>query len=108
MARELTPNGGGADTPGRVANAGRTLFKACDVQEVVLVAIGQIPFHLRRIYSSIGLSHVNGRDPQWWKDVARHPIQRCNGTKDDCKDKDNDSEGALKGSIDRTHELALL
>ena len=34
---------------------------AVDVEEVVLVVVGDQPFHLRRVHAAVGLGHVDDR-----------------------------------------------
>jgi len=48
------------------------VFDAGDVQEVVLVVVGQEPFHLLRVHAAVGLGHVDDRRVQVRKNVHRH------------------------------------
>ena len=45
---------------------------AGDVEKVVLVIVGQVAFHLRRVHAAIGLGHVDHRQVEAGKDVDRH------------------------------------
>ena len=43
-----------------------------DVEKMVLVIVGQIAFHLRRVHAAIRLSHIDHRQVQAGKDVDSH------------------------------------
>ena len=45
-----------------------------DVEEVILVIVGKVTLHLRRVHAAVGLSHVNGRVAHLGEDVDRHPL----------------------------------
>ncbi|TXT29868.1 MAG: hypothetical protein FD138_2366 [Planctomycetota bacterium] len=49
------------------------VMDAVDVEEVVLVVVGQQPFHLRRVHAAIRLADVNHRQIERREDVHRHP-----------------------------------
>src|SRR6266446_2840119 len=60
------------------------MLDAGDVEEVVLVVVGDEPFHLRRVEPAVRLRHVQHGHPQIGEDVPRHAIERqktqqCNG-----------------------------
>ena len=46
---------------------------AADVEEVVLVVVGEEPFHLRRVHAAVGLADVDHRQVQGREDVDFHP-----------------------------------
>jgi hypothetical protein len=52
------------------------VLDAGDVEEVVLVVVGDEPFHLRRIQATVRLRHVQYRDPQIREDIPCHAIKR--------------------------------
>jgi hypothetical protein len=49
------------------------VVNAADVQEVVLVVVGQKAFHLRRVHAAVGLADVDHRQVQAGEDVDFHP-----------------------------------
>ena len=51
---------------------------AGDVEEVVLVVVGQKAFHLRRVHAAVGLADVDHRQVQAGEDVDRHLANRQN------------------------------
>jgi hypothetical protein len=61
----------------------RYVIDARDVEEVILVVISQVPFHLRRVHPAIRLRDVDGRIADSGKDVGGHPLQRQQGAKRD-------------------------
>ena len=51
-----------------------TLIDSGDVEEVILVIVGEITFHLGRIHAAIGLSHIDRRFAYLRKDVHGHSL----------------------------------
>ena len=47
------------------------VLDAVDVEEVVLVVVGEEPFHLRGVHAAVRLGHVDDGHAQIGKDVAR-------------------------------------
>ncbi len=64
------------------------VLDAGDVQEVVLVKVRQVPFHLCRVHSAVGLGDVDRRHIQRRKDVAAHAIER-----EECAEHDGHDNG---------------
>jgi hypothetical protein len=65
----------------RVLNRlGLDALDAVDVEEVVLVVVRDVAFHLRRAHAAIGLSDVDHRQVEIWKDVGPHSSHRENGS----------------------------
>ena len=48
------------------------VLDARDVEEVILVVVGQVAFHLRRIHAALRLRDVDGGNAQRREDIARH------------------------------------
>jgi hypothetical protein len=65
------------------------VLDAGDVEEVVLVVVGDEPFHLRRIQATVRLRHIQYRHPQIRKDVSRHAIERQKPRQCDRYDRDH-------------------
>ncbi len=47
-----------------------------DVEEVVLVIVGEEPLHLSRVHAAVGLADVDDGEVQIGKDVDRHPERK--------------------------------
>ncbi len=47
-----------------------------DVKEVILVVVGKVAFHLRRVHSAIGLGHVDCGIADLRENIDGHPFQR--------------------------------
>ncbi len=178
MVRWLPPNGGGAETPGSVANSGRTrlMAKSCispcecvallktsrptatlpaskrvmnggtvpgrhegaravhiadglrhrlahvgvrmkhqlherraldalaldvidagDVEEVILVVISQVAFHLRRVHAAVRLRDIDGGIAHLRKDIDRHALHGQDGAERDRDQRDDHGERAAEG-----------
>ena len=50
------------------------MFDACDVEEMVFVVIGEVPFHLERIHPAVGLRDVDGWDAEGRKNVTGNTL----------------------------------
>ena len=50
------------------------VMDAADIEEVVLVVVGEEPFHLRRVHAAVGLADVDHRQIQAREDVDFHPL----------------------------------
>ena len=48
------------------------VLDAVDVEEVILVVVGDEPFHLGRVHAAVGLGDVERRHAEVGEDVARH------------------------------------
>src|SRR5438046_3080909 len=56
---------------------------AVDIQEVVLVVIHDVPFHLRRAHAAVGLRHVNHGQVEVGKNIGAHPADGKHGRQRD-------------------------
>ena len=72
---------------------GLHVLDAGHVEEVVLVVVGQEPFHLGGIHPSVGLGDVEDRDAEVREDVAGHHAQRGDTGQDDGDHGDDDRQG---------------
>ena len=52
---------------------------AADVEEVVLVVVREMAFHLRGAHAAVGLRDIDDRQIEVRKDVDRHPGDRQDG-----------------------------
>ena len=48
---------------------------AADVEEVVLVVVGDQPFHLLRVHAAVGLGDVDDRQVEGGEDVDGHALR---------------------------------
>ena len=69
------------------------MVDAVDVEEMVLVVVGDQPFHLGRVHSAVGLGHVDDRQVEAGEDVDLHPCQGQAAPQDDGQDADHDGVG---------------
>lgn len=76
---------------------------AADVEEVVLVVVGEQSLHLRRVHAAVGLADVDHRGVEVGKHVDPHPPDRDAGEKQQRDDADDDRPGAPQGGVDRIH-----
>ena len=51
------------------------MLDAGDVEEVILVVVGEEPLHLRRVHAAVGLRDVDGRNAQRRKHILGHVAQ---------------------------------
>ena len=63
------------------------VLDAGDVEEVVLVIVGDEPFHLRRVHAAVRLGDVEDGHAEIREDVARHAIKRQKT--DECRGDDH-------------------
>ena len=56
--------------------AGLHVLDSGEVQEVVLVEVGEVTFHLGGVHAPVRLSDVEGGDAKRGKDVLRHLLNR--------------------------------
>ena len=75
-------------------------LNAGDVEEVILVVVGEETFHLRRCHAAEGLGDVDHRIANLWKDVHAHPSNRDKESGDDRNQRDDHSEGATQSCKD--------
>ena len=52
------------------------VIDAGDVEEVILVVVGEVAFHLRRVHAAVRLRDVDGRIADLREDIHRHPLHR--------------------------------
>jgi hypothetical protein len=84
-------------------------MNAGDVEEVILVVVGQKPFHLGRVHAAVGLAHVDDRQVELWEDVDFHAAvakQREPAADDDANHHDHDGNGMAKRELNGVHGTA--
>ena len=52
------------------------MIDAGDVEEVILVVVSQVPFHLGRVHAAVRLRDVDGRIADLRQDIDRHALNR--------------------------------
>ena len=82
---------------------GLHVLDAGDVEEVVLVVVGQVAFHLQRVHAAIGLRDVDGRDAQGGEDIAGHFFLGLPCAEEDRHDDDDDGPGMAEGEAGKGH-----
>jgi hypothetical protein len=76
---------------------------AVDVEEVVLVVIGDEPFHLRRAHPAIGLRDVDDREIEIGEDVGPHPADGEPRRQRHGHGGDQDRDRAPQGGANQPH-----
>ena len=82
------------------------VMDAVDVEEVVLVVVGDQPFHLLRVHAAVGLADVDDRQVQGGEDVHLHPAEGQHAGEGDAGDQHHDRDRPAEGGGDRVHRLA--
>ncbi len=95
------------DERGTLDGSGFDVLDAGYVQEVVLVVVGEIAFHLGRVHAAVGLGDIDGGNSQCGKDVARRFAQSEEGAQDDGCDEDKHRDGPPHGRADYVHGLRM-
>jgi hypothetical protein len=84
------------------------VVNAGDVEEVILIIVGEKAFHLCRVHPAIGLRDIDGRIAHLREDVDRHPLNRKYRSK--ChRDQNGDNRyRTAERKQDETHRWPLL
>jgi hypothetical protein len=69
------------------------VLDAVDVEEVVLVIVGDEPFHLGGVHAAVRLGDVQRRHPEVGEDVARHALDREQAREHERDHEDDDGDG---------------
>ena len=77
-----------------------------DVEEVIFVVVGDVPFHLRRAHTSVRLRHVDHRQIEIGKDVRTHAAHRKHGGQRDRNDCDENRDRAPERGTNQPHGLS--
>ena len=59
------------------------VIDAGDVEEVILVVVSQVAFHLGGVHAAVGLRDVDGRIADLREDIDRHALDGQNGAQRD-------------------------
>ena len=76
---------------------GFDVLDAGDVEEVVLVVVRQVPFHLRRIHPAVRLRDVDGGRAKLRKDVDLHSLDGHDRRKGDGDDRHENRDRSPHG-----------
>ena len=76
---------------------------AVDVEEVVLVVVGEQPLHLRRVHAAVGLGDVDDGQVQVGEDVDRHAVDGQAAAQRDGDHEHHHGERPPHGEDDRVH-----
>jgi len=74
---------------------------AADVEEVVLVVVGEQTFHLGGVHAAVGLADVDDGQVQAGEDVDLHARQGEAAGEDEAGEGDEDGDGVAEGEDDR-------
>jgi len=83
---------------GRALDAARFhMLDAGDVEEVILVVVREVAFHLYRVHTAVGLGDIDGGGAEVGEDVGGHALKSKDRTEGDCdyghEDRDRPPEG---------------
>ena len=78
---------------------------AVDVEEVVLVVVGEQPLHLGRVHAAVRLGDVDDGQIQVREDVDGHAVNGQAAAQDDGDHEHHDGERPSQGEDDRIHEI---
>ena len=79
------------------------VIDARDVEEVILVVIGEVAFHLRGVHAAIGLRHIDRRVAHLRKDIDRHALQREHGAQRDRDQRHHHGHRSAQGCQNQAH-----
>ena len=79
------------------------VIDAGDVEEVILVVISEIAFHLGRVHAAVGLGDVDGGVADLREDIDRHALDGEHGAEGDGEERHDDGDGAGEGREDESH-----
>ena len=80
------------------------VMDARDVEEVVLVVIREIPFHLRRVHAAVRLANVDHRQIQAGEDVNRHLANRQHASQRHGNHRNHHGNGTPQGKENEPHD----
>jgi hypothetical protein len=87
---------------------GLDVLDAGDVQEVVLIVVGEKPFHLLGIHPAVRLRDEHGRRSELGKDIDGHALDHHDGGERDGHDRDQQGDWATQREANQTHGISGL
>ena len=69
------------------------VIDAGDVEEVILVVVSEVAFHLRGVHAAVGLRDVDGGIADLREDVDRHALDGQQGAERDCDQRHHHGDG---------------
>jgi hypothetical protein len=79
------------------------VMDAVDVEEVILVVVGEQTFHLRRVHATVRLTDIDDRQVEARKDIDLHPLHGQHGAHRQRDKQHHDGDGAAEGERDGIH-----
>ncbi len=79
------------------------MVNAGNVEEVILVVVGQEGFHLLRVHAAVGLGHVDDRDVEIGEDVDLHARRGQAGPQDEGGDAHHHGDRVPQSKDDGIH-----
>jgi hypothetical protein len=79
------------------------VFNARDVEEVILVAVGEVALHLGGVHAAERLGDVNRRNAERRKNIARHALDAEHGGECDCEDENDHRKRTTQGELQEIH-----
>ncbi len=78
-----------------------------DVEEVILVVIRDVPFHLRRVHAAVRLRDINGRIAHLRENIDRHSPRGQHRKERDGDERHDYRDWPAKSCEDKAHERLL-
>ena len=79
------------------------VIDAGDVEEVILVVVSEVAFHLRGVHAAVGLRDVDGGVADLREDVDRHALEREDGAERDGDQRDHYGDRSAESGQDEAH-----
>ena len=80
------------------------VIDAGDVEEVILVVIGEVAFHLRGVHAAIGLGHVDCGVADLREDIDGHALESEHGAEGDGDQRHDYGHRSAEGCQDEAHD----
>ena len=80
------------------------VIDAGDVEEVILVVVSEVAFHLRGVHAAVGLGDVDGGVADLREDIDGHALEGEDGAEGDGDQRDDDGDGPAEGCQDESHD----
>ena len=84
------------------------VMDAVDVEEVVLVVVGDQAFHLTGVHAAVGLSDIDDGEIEQGEDIDFHPTKGQSAACDESDHRHHDGNGAAQCELNGVHSVGSL
>ena len=84
---------------------GLDVVDAGDVEEMILVVVGEKAFHLRRVHAAVRLADVDHRQIEAGEDIDGHLLDRQQAAQADCDQRNDHGNGSSEREQNKVHSL---